>query len=173
MSSDWEFLKRPERKEKNTSAKEDKTIKISVFFGGTTKEFTLLPESTFEPIHSEYQNRFNTEIQLQYNNEILSKYTRIRAIVPSEEKVIKLTALPVTVPGDKYTIRYSTYQKITIQRETEKTISDLIQTIKRHLKELAPEITNFTLEFDGEPLDPNALINTILIDGDLIDVIKK
>ncbi|KAH9386377.1 uncharacterized protein NEMAJ01_1273 [Nematocida major] len=173
MDDDWEFLRRP-----STAAppRKQETVSFRVVFGGTEKECELLSSDTFESVYEHYEGRFGISIVLECNGVSLSRYAKAKVLL----KGCGAPVLKVVVPEDAparvehvvYKIRYSQYECIQVEKKNMQTAGDLLRAAQKSLSTL-PRIEAAYLEFDGAVLEETQELDSVLENGDLIDLLRK
>jgi len=184
--SAWEFLRRPvrlkEEKDKSCEKDNEPEIVFVVAFGNTEKEYLLKKASTFETIYCDYEQKFLRSLALEYNNRIVSRYSKAYAVweefkaEPSNASKTKIPLFvklktPNTQAAKKitYNIRYKRNLIITVERENEATVEELDRKVRQEIESREGQQIEGFLYFDGMKLNLKDSIDSVLMDGDLVD----
>lgn len=168
---EWEFLRTPP---KTKIPKPDEKVHFKVVFGGSTTEYELAVDDTFESIYADYENKFKIALGLEYNSVSLSKYAKARVLQgkpsPQTLRIVRIEE-PLISEKTTYRIRHSSYECIEIERENEITVEDLLNTIKKKLPPPSASCEEY-LDFEGDILEPAQKLDEVLQSGDLLDLIR-
>lgn len=190
--ADWEFLRKPAKPAVKEEPPKQKGRKVIVLasFAGRRKEFAVDDNSTLEEVFEFYKDKTGLPCIIQHGEQTISKYTKVRAVLEREEDSItdnkaspdctprvSLRILQKKIdpePRATYKIRYNKYKVVDVPQILEKTVNDLMQTAKILIEQKEGRNSMRkanTLHFNGVDLRGAWRIESVLLDGDLIDLV--
>ncbi|KAI5186338.1 hypothetical protein NEHOM01_1402 [Nematocida homosporus] len=184
--SDWDFLRRPAKAKPDPPApivddSRVELINLFVSFGGTQKVFRLRENSSFKPIYDYYEDHFNVSVTLRHQGLEVSKYAKVDVLTGGTQTSLFLEIFPQEInsgPNEPtpipYNIRYNPRSTLTIYRDCQTTIGQLVLKAQEEINHTAKvQLSPSVFVFNGDVLPDKGRIDDYLEPGDLIDLVPK